>query len=207
LPQQRIEEFVQHARDFVAASYSGLDSPEYSSIVDQQSFDRLMSALDDALASGARVEALMPGPAFDRATHRIAPHVVLGLTKDSLLIRGEILGPILALRAYASLDEVIAQINAGPRPPVIYPLSCDGAKVEMLIERVMSGEVSVDARRLADEYDLPFGGAGELRMGHYRGRAGVERFSRMRRISGRARFGVPKLNRQLLRWLADRMRK
>ena len=202
LPEDRVDEFVRHAGDVVAASYSGLDSPDYSSIVDRRSFDRLMSALDDARARGARIEALMPGPAFDHAARRIAPHLVLETPADSALIQREILGPILPLRPYASLEEVIAQINAGPCPPLIFPLSRDGAIVKILVDRIVSGEVSLDnARCVVEERNL-FGGA-ELRMGHYRGRSGVARFSKARRIYGRDRLGVARVPR----WLADRLSK
>lgn len=200
LPEDRVDEFVRHARDVVAECYAALDSAEYSSIVDRRSFDRLMSALDDARARGARIEALMPDPTFDRAARRIAPHLVLETPEDSALIQREILGPILPLRPYGSLDQVIAQINAGPCPPLIFPLSRDGAIVEMLVDRVVSGEVSLDdARFLVDEHNQ-FDGAG-LRMGHYRGRSGVERFSKIRRLSGRTHSGVVRVPS----WLADRL--
>jgi coniferyl-aldehyde dehydrogenase len=202
VPQDRVDEFVRHARDVVAASYSGLDSPEYSSIVDRWSFDRLMSALDDARARGARIEALMPGPAVDRAAGRIAPHLVLGTPEDSALMQHEILGPILPVCPYASLEEVIAQINAGPCPPLIFPLSRDRTIVEMLADRVLSDEVSIENARFVGEGHRPSAET-ELRMSRYRGRAGLERFSKMRRIAGRAPFeGL-----RMPRWLIERLSK
>ena len=42
---------------------------------------------------------LLPGPAFDRATRKIAPHIVLDAPDDSLLMQREIFGPILPLRS------------------------------------------------------------------------------------------------------------
>ncbi len=53
LPPQRIDEFVRLAREIVPKRYPRLDSPDYSSIIDERSFDRLLHALDDAQAHAA----------------------------------------------------------------------------------------------------------------------------------------------------------
>ena len=42
-----------------------------------------------------------------------------------------------------SVETVIQTINAGPRPLAIYPFSNDRRQVQMLLDRVMSGGVSV----------------------------------------------------------------
>jgi acyl-CoA reductase-like NAD-dependent aldehyde dehydrogenase len=68
---------------------------------------------------------LVPGPAFDRSTRKIAPHIVLNAPDDSVLMQPEIFGPILPLRGYTSLDAVIKSVNARPRPLAIYPFSND----------------------------------------------------------------------------------
>ena len=193
LPRARIDAFVQLARAIVPARYPRLDSPDYTSIIDTRSFERLLATLDDARARGARVIPLLPGPPFDAATRKIAPHIVLDAPADSLVMQREIFGPILPLLAYDRLDEVVAHINAGPRPLAIYPFSHDTATVQMLLERVMSGGVSVnDALFHVGQHDLPFGGVGESGMGHYHGREGFETFSKMRPVFYQARFSTLK---------------
>jgi coniferyl-aldehyde dehydrogenase len=189
LPQQRIAEFVELARSIVPKRYSVLDSPDYTSIIDERSFDRLLHALDDARERGATLVQLLPGPAFDRATRKIAPHIVLNAPDDSALLQREIFGPILPLRGYTSLDSVIDSINAGPRPLAIYPFSNDGQRVQMLLDRVMSGGVSVnDALFHVGQHDLPFGGVGDSGMGHYHGHEGFQTFSKLRPVFYQARF-------------------
>ncbi len=193
LPRARIDAFVQLARTIVPARYPRLDSPDYTSIIDVRSFERLLATLDDARARGATVIALLPGPPFDAATRKIAPHIVLDAPADSLVMQREIFGPILPLVAYDSLDEVVASINAGPRPLALYPFSHDSATVQRLLERVMSGGVSVnDALFHVGQHDLPFGGVGESGMGHYHGREGFETFSKMRPVFYQARFSTLK---------------
>jgi coniferyl-aldehyde dehydrogenase len=193
LPRTRIDEFIELARQIVPARYPRLDSPDYTSIIDARSFERLLATLDDARARGATVIPLLPGPPFDAATRKIAPHIVLDAPADSLVMQREIFGPILPLLAYDHLDEVVAHINAGPRPLAIYPFSHDTATVQMLLERVMSGGVSVnDALFHVGQHDLPFGGVGESGMGHYHGREGFETFSKMRPVFYQARFSTLK---------------
>ena len=206
LPQASIAEFVQLAREIVPARYPRLDSPDYSSIIDQASFDRLLQALDDARARGANVISLLDGPAFDAATRKIAPHIVLDAPDDSQLMQREIFGPILPLRGYTALDTVVDRINAGPRPLALYPFSHDAAQVQMLLERVMSGGVSVnDALFHVGQHDLPFGGVGASGMGHYHGREGFETFSKLRPVFYQARFSTLKFLMPPYGRLADRV--
>lgn len=99
---------------------------------------------------------LLPGPTFDDAQHRIAPHIVIDAPADCELMQREIFGPILPLISYDSIDEVMARINAGPRPLALYPFSNDQALLDRLIEQVMSGGVSVnDALMHVGQDDLP----------------------------------------------------
>jgi coniferyl-aldehyde dehydrogenase len=183
LPQARIDQFVQFAREHVQKSFASLASPDYTSIIDQRSFDRLLAALDEAREKGATVLPLLPGPAFDAATRKIAPHIVIDAPADCALIRREIFGPILPLRGYQRVDEVIEAVNDGERPLAIYPFSRDRAEVQHIVDHVMSGGVSVnDALFHVAQHDLPFGGVGASGMGHYHGREGFETFSKLRPV-------------------------
>jgi coniferyl-aldehyde dehydrogenase len=189
MPRERIAEFVDLARSIVPQRFPRLDTPDYTSIIDQRSFDRLLTALEDARKRGATLVQLVPGPAYDRATRKIAPHIVLNAPADSVLWQREIFGPILPIRGYQSLEEAVNGINAGPRPLAIYPFSNDPAVVRSLLDRVMSGGVSVnDVLFHFGQHDLPFGGVGESGMGHYHGEEGFHTFSKLRPVFYQARF-------------------
>ncbi len=189
MPAAKIAAFVQAAQAIVPARYPNLASPDYTSIIDQRSYDRLLAALDDARERGARVVQLVPGPAFDPVTRKIAPHIVLDAPPDSMLWQREIFGPILPIRGYTRLDEVVTAVNAGPRPLAIYPFSHDAGTVQMLLDHIMSGGVSVnDALFHVGQHDLPFGGVGESGMGHYHGKEGFDTFSKLRPVFYQARF-------------------
>ena len=189
VPQDRVQDFVELAREIVPRRYPDLDSPDYTSIIDARSYDRLVHTLEDARARGAQVIPLLPGAALDAQRRRIAPHIVVEPDDQALLMQREIFGPILPLLPYRDLDQVIGRINAGPRPLAIYPFSDRSDRIDRLIERVMSGGVTVnDALIHVGQEDMPFGGVGESGMGHYHGHEGFINFSKMRPIFHQARW-------------------
>ena len=206
VPRDKVEAFAKLAAEIVPRRYARLDSPDYTSVIDQRAFDRLIGALEDASRHGARVVNLLDGPAHDRASRKIAPHIVLDAPWDCELMQREIFGPILPIVAYDSLDEVIARINSGPRPLALYPFSHDRRRIEHMLDHVMSGGVSVnDALFHVGQHDLPFGGIGESGMGHYHGREGFETFSKLRPVFHQARASGVSLLYPPYGRLADRM--
>src|SRR5262249_27209491 len=88
LPRAKVDEFVARAREIVPARYPQLSSVDYTSIIDQRAFDRLLAALDEARDRGATVMSLLP-EAFDRATRKIGPHIVLNAPDDCALMTRE----------------------------------------------------------------------------------------------------------------------
>lgn len=183
LPQAKLGEFTRLAQQIVPARYARLSSPDYTSIIDARAFARLTHALEDARTRGAQVVQLLPGPPWDEATRKIAPHLVLNAPPDCELMQREIFGPVLPVLGYAHLEEAVAFINARPRPLAFYPFSHRRATVRYLLEHVMSGGVCVnDALWQVGQHDLPFGGVGASGMGHYHGEEGFLTFSKLRPV-------------------------
>ena len=206
LPHASIEAYVALAKVIVSKRYPSLASPDYTSIIDERAFDRLLAALDDARDRGATLVQLVPGPAHDRATRKIAPHLVLGAPPESTVWQREIFGPILPIRGYTGLDEVVAAINAGDRPLAVYPFSHNPDTVQHILDHVMSGGVSVnDALFHVGQHDLPFGGVGASGMGHYHGKEGFDTFSKLRPVFYQARFSSLKFIMPPYGKLADRV--
>jgi coniferyl-aldehyde dehydrogenase len=206
LPEAKVEKFVDLARTIARRRYGNLDSADYTSIINEASYQRLVRALDEVRARGAQVIPLLPDAPFDEAKRRIAPHIVVGAPADTELMNHEIFGPILPLVGYRELPEVIERINAGPRPLALYPFSHQDSRVSLLIERVMSGGVTVNDGLLhVGQDDLPFGGVGESGMGHYHGWEGFQTFSKLRPVFRQARWSSMKLLSPPYGKLADRV--
>ena len=191
LPEGSEQQFVAHCRQLIARRYPDLNSPDYTSIIDQRSFDRLQQALDDARAKGAEVINLAPQQQPDARLRKLAPHLVLHPTPDMQLSQREIFGPILPVRTYKDRQEVARYINSGDRPLAIYPFTHDKALQQFYITQVMSGGVSVNEGLLhVGQHDLPFGGVGASGMGHYHGREGFNTFSKLRPVFYQGRFSA-----------------
>jgi coniferyl-aldehyde dehydrogenase len=183
LPHGAESEFIAHCRRVLAKRYPDINGPDYTSIIDQKSYDRLAAALEDARAKGATVIDLAEGQKGDAQTRKFPPHLVLNASADMELMRREIFGPILPIRTYGEPQEVVDCINAGDRPLAMYPFTRNAATRDFYVARVMSGGVAVNEAILhIAQRDLPFGGVGASGMGHYHGREGFNRFSKLRPI-------------------------
>jgi coniferyl-aldehyde dehydrogenase len=193
VPKAKVTEFVALAKEIVATRYPTLDTPDFTSMIDERSFNRVVAAMEEARERGATLVQLIPGKAWDASTHKIAPHLVLNAPDDCSLRTREIFGPVLPILAYESIEEPIQAINARPRPLALYPFSNDKALVNTLLHRVMSGGVSVnDGLFHVGQHDLPFGGVGDSGMGHYHGYEGFVTFSKMRPVFYQAPFSAVK---------------
>jgi coniferyl-aldehyde dehydrogenase len=183
LPRGKEAEFTQACKRLFAKRYPDVNGPDFTSIIDQRSYDRLTATLEDARAKGATLVNLAEGQAPDPTKRKFAPHIVLNPTPDMDLMRREIFGPILPVRVYDSREEVADAINAGDRPLGLYPFTHDPATRDFYISRVLSGGVSVNEAILhVSQHDLPFGGVGASGMGHYHGREGFQTFSKLRPV-------------------------
>ena len=119
--------------------YPDMDTADYTSIIDERAFTRLVSALNNVRERGAVLIPLLPGLAWDARTRKINPHLVINAPQDTDLLQQEIFGPILPIGSYRRLEEVVATVNAGPRPLAMYPFSNDARTVRMLLLRKASG--------------------------------------------------------------------
>jgi coniferyl-aldehyde dehydrogenase len=193
VPKSKVQEFVELSREIVVGRYPTLDTPDFTSMIDRRSFDRVVAAMEEARERGATLVQLIPGKAWDEETHKIAPHLVLNAPDDCSLRTREIFGPVLPVVEYESIEEPIQAINARPRPLALYPFSNDKSLIHTLLHRVMSGGVSVnDGLFHVGQHDLPFGGVGDSGMGHYHGYEGFVTFSKMRPVFYQAPFSAVK---------------
>ena len=193
VPQGKVTAFVDMAKTIISGRYPTLDTPDYTSIIDDRAFNRIIGALQEAKDRGATLVQLIPGKAWDKKTRKIAPHVVLNAPADCELRTREIFGPVLPVIGYNDIEETITAINSGPRPLALYPFSNKKKKIQHLITHIMSGGVTVNDGILhTAQHDMPFGGVGESGMGHYHGYEGFVTFSKMRPVFYQAPFSAIK---------------
>lgn len=190
----RIEEFVDACKAWVGKHCPDINSPDYTSIIDQRSFDRLNEALADARQKGATLINLAEGQKSEPGMRKLAPYLVLDASEDMILLQREIFGPILPIIPYKDQQQVCAYINERDRPLAFYPFTRDKSLQSFYLDHVMSGGVCVnDALIHPGQHDLPFGGVGASGMGHYHGYEGFATFSKLRPVFYQAGFSALKL--------------
>lgn len=183
LPKASCESFTAMSREIVRKRIGSLDSVDYTAIISDHAFERLLSALEEARGQGAKVICLLDGAPYDRAQRKIAPHLVLDAPPGCALMQEEIFGPILPVRPYAQLDDVLVSLKDAHRPLAIYPFSHDRGLIDRLLTHVMSGGVSVNNVLFHFvQAAMPVGGVGESGMGQIQGWEGFATFSKMRPI-------------------------
>jgi coniferyl-aldehyde dehydrogenase len=189
LPEARVDAFIEAARRIVPARYPRLDSTDYTSIVDRKGYQRLKGLVEDARSRGAEIINLLSGTAFDDASRRIPPTLVNNVRDDMALMQSEIFGPILPIKTYRRLDDVIAYVNARERPLALYLFSHNPDRQDRVVGQTMSGGVSInDCAMHVAQHDLPFGGIGNSGMGTYHGEEGFRELSHGKAIFRRHRF-------------------
>jgi len=191
VPKEKAQEFVGAAQSAVAAMYPTLkDNPDYTSVVNQRHYDRLMGYLADARAKGAEIVELNPAREDFRQQpfRKIPPTLVLGPTDDMAIMKDEIFGPLLPVKTYETADEAIGYVNDHARPLGLYYFGTDAAEEKRVLTRTTSGGVSVnDVVMHVSMEDLPFGGIGPAGMGAYHGVDGFKTFSHAKAVFRQAK--------------------
>lgn len=185
VPEERLSDFVDAARQAVAAMYPTLrDNPDYTAIINERHFARLTEYLHDAREQGATIVELTPQESFDRAaSRRMAPALILEPGDAMLIMQNEIFGPLLPVKTYRTIDAAVAYIEDRPRPLGLYYFGNEPDEEARVLARTCSGGVTInDVIRHAGVDDLPFGGVGASGMGAYHGRHGFLTFSHARAI-------------------------
>ena len=197
VPVERVDAFVAAARTAVARMYPTLrDNPDFTAIVSDRHRERLAGYLEEAREQGAQVVELNPaGERFD-GSPKLPPTLVLGARDSLRLMNEEIFGPILPVVPYETVDQAIAYVNARPRPLALYVFDHDARAVDRILDRTVSGGVTVNDTLLhVAQEDLPFGGVGASGMGEYHGLAGFERFSKRKAVFRQSRLNAVRLFR------------
>lgn len=194
VPEGKRDAFVAAAKRIMPERYPDPSSPQYTSVIDDKSYNRLRAALDDARAKGAEIVPLIPSAGFDDRLRKIPPHLILGVRDDMTVMQHEIFGPLLPVKTYATLDEAIAYVNSKDRPLGFYVFTNDRATEDKLLYSTISGGVTINHCMLhVAQHDMPFGGIGASGMGQYHGYEGFLEFSKLRPVFKSPRLPILKL--------------
>ncbi|KAI7866819.1 Aldehyde/histidinol dehydrogenase [Spinellus fusiger] len=180
IPKVHADAFVQSIRTVLLERYTShpIQSKDYGRIVSDKHFERV----SDMLLTRESGDIVVGGE-MDQDTRYIAPTIVLDVKfTDKVLMQDEIMGPVLPVIFYSTLDEAISLVNRRSSL-VLYIYAKSKATVRRVIENTQSGGVCVnDCRVYPKEHSLLFGGVGTSGIGSYRGDHSFHTFSHQRTV-------------------------
>ena len=199
VPEEEIEAFVAAFKTEADRLYPNIAAnPDYTWIINDHHFARLKTLVDDAKAKGARVVEIGTAPSggAEPQSRMLLPALLLNVTDDMTAMKDEIFGPVLPIVPYRRLEDAIAYVNARPRPLALYYFGPNGAGRKLVLERTISGNVTVNDTNLHyAQDDLPFGGVGSSGMGAYHAVEGFKTMSHAKGVFTQANVNMTDLFR------------
>lgn len=191
VPEGKMDEFVSEATKSITKMFPTIkDNPDYTSIINQRHYDRINGYLEDAKAKGAKIVEINPAKEdfSQQQAHKIPPTIVINPTDDMKVMQDEIFGPVLPVKTYRDVSEVLGYVNDHPRPLGLYYFGEDEQEQRRVLDRTTSGGVTInDVIMHVSMEDLPFGGVGPSGMGAYHGVDGFRTFSHKKAIYTQAK--------------------
>lgn len=197
-PREKCTELVEEISARYKKMYPSLsNNDDCTCIINTGQYQRLTQLLSDAEDKGARVISCLAEDSStkEQDSSRKLPLTLVCDTHDEMLVmQQEIFGPILPIIAYDDISEVLAYINARPRPLALYIYSFDKAFQQKLLFKTHAGGVCInDAAFHVANDDLPFGGVGASGMGQYHGEEGFKTFSHAKAVLTRGHISLTPL--------------
>ena len=195
--KKELDEFVKESVNVVSQMYPTIkDNDDYTSVINQKHYDRIMSHVEDAREKGAEIIEINPNSEdFSQQAHyKIPPTLVLNPSDDMTIMQEEIFGPVLPVKTYEKLDEAISYVNSKDRPLGLYYFGDDNKEQNKVIDSTTSGGVTLnDVISHITMEDLPFGGVGPSGMGSYHGHDGFKEFSHAKATYRQSKLNLNKL--------------
>jgi coniferyl-aldehyde dehydrogenase len=191
LPRASVDAFVSEAKRWAQSAFTHWpNAGDSTNLVDDRQAQRVGDMILEALKAGARIVELTSAQESN-GTRLVAPKLVIGGNDSIRVMREEIFAPLLPLRPYDRIEEVIAELRASPRPLALYYFGDDSTEQRRLLSHTHSGGVTINdvASHFLIEA-LPFGGIGASGMGAYHGEHGFYRFSHARAVLKQSRLNV-----------------
>lgn len=179
------DQWVALCRQELQAAYGGSleaqqQSPHLAHMVNARHTARVKALLDDARVRGAQTLA-GGGVVEDRCF--VQPTLLDDVPEHADVMQQEIFGPLLPVISYTNLDEVLARINAGPKPLALYVYSRTPSVVDQVLTQTASGGACVNHALLQFLHaNLPFGGVNNSGIGNAHGYYGFKAFSHERAV-------------------------
>jgi len=191
-PEDKIEDLIESFKSRFTQLYPNVGNGDYTSVINEQQYQRLQSWLDDAVDKGAQV---IPLSEPSKSKIRSMPLQLLTNVNHTMkVMQEEIFGPILPIIGYNSLKQALKMIHSQPRPLALYLFTHNKKLKNHILHETHSGGVCVnDTVAHFAQVDLPIGGIGASGMGIYHAQEGFSTFSQAKPIFKRGKINSAKM--------------
>lgn len=162
-------------RLFVSDSPNIQQSDAYARIISDRHYSRLEEMLKEAQEKGG---LLAYGGETAAEERFLAPTVLDGGADDAQIWQEEIFGPLLPVRTYEDINEVVEYVNSHPKPLAFYIFGDHSAEQNFLLEQTSAGGVGINDCVLHYLHpEMPFGGVNNSGIGKSHGYEGFREFT------------------------------
>ena len=192
-PNDQVDNFITTYKNKFKKMFGEVNNNnDYSSIINDKQFTRLINLIEDAKNKGAKIISCSDEN-FDLEKRKMSTQLLTDVTDDMRVMQEEIFGPILTIMPYSNLNDVISYINDQPKTLALYIMSFNKKVQDFLIKKTQSGGICINetAWHVAID-DAPFGGIGASGMGQYHGKEGFLTFSKAKTVMTKGKFGSGK---------------
>ncbi len=175
--------FVTYLKDEITKAYgqNPSESPDFARIVNTKNWQRLANMIEP--------EKVIFGGESDIENCYIAPTLLEENSTESLIMAGEIFGPLLPILTYGNETEIDAIICKYEKPLALYIFTEDHSFSKKIIQKYPFGGGCInDTVVHFSNNRLPFGGVGHSGIGAYHGRLSFDVFSHQKSIVKKANW-------------------
>lgn len=165
-----IEKMIFYIKEFY--SEDAINFKHYSKIINESHFMRLIKILED------NKDSIIFGGENSKEKLKIVPTLI---DKDEI-IPCEIFGPILQIKSYDILDDIIYSLKCGTPPLALYLFTTNKTVINRFLNIPFGGGCINDTLVHVCENNLPFGGFKNSGIGAYHGRYSFDTFTHKKSI-------------------------
>lgn len=155
------------------------EDPDMGPVVSEAQAKSVRGYIDDALAAGAR----RINPVGTDDGWYVSPALIDDVTDSMPIVREEVFGPVAVVQDFDSFDEAMARVNDTPYGLLTSIWTDDLSRALRAMEKVRSGQVSINEFANSAIIGFPFNMAKESGFSHGGGYGAMHEYTREKAVS------------------------